>query len=223
MVAADDDAGGTRRRPAEPADQLPAPEPIDLKRLDARRQEAVEFEALIGRVANGDQEALGTLYDKTSARIYGLLLRILRSPEEAARVTEEVFVEVWSQARRYHPRQGMVFAWIVAIAHERGMACVKAAAGETPPPAEPPPTADNVSHEIDEVWAVIEQRFGSARVRAGLKALSWIHRQALLLAYFEGYSQQQIAAHLDIPLHSVRVAMREGLADLVRALGMADD
>ncbi|HZA05842.1 MAG TPA: hypothetical protein VE617_14850, partial [Propionibacteriaceae bacterium] len=98
MVAADDDAGGTGRRPAEPADQLPAPEPIDLKRLDARRQEAVEFEALIGRVANGDQEALGTLYDKTSARIYGLLLRILRSPDEATRVTKEVFVEVWRQA-----------------------------------------------------------------------------------------------------------------------------
>jgi RNA polymerase sigma-70 factor, ECF subfamily len=224
MVSAGDGAIGTGGRSAGPMVQLPAPEPIDQERLEARRQEAAEFEALIGRVANGDQEALGTLYDKSGARIYGLLLRLLRAPGQAAKLTEEVFVEVWQQARRYHPSQGMVFAWIVAIAHQRGITCLKAAAGEGEPrPAGAPPAAGNVSREIDEVWAVIEQRFGSARVRAGLKALSWVHRQALLLAYFEGYSQQQIATHLGISLHAVRLEMRNGLAALVRALGVADD
>ena len=221
MVSAGDDASGIESRSAEPLDELPAPEPVDLRRLETRRQEAEEFEALIDRVAHGDEEALGALYDKASARIYGLLLRMLRSPEQATTVTEEVFVEVWRRARRYDSSQGTVFAWIVAIAHQRGIEYVKATTDETPP--EPSPLSGNVTREIDEVWAVIEQRFGSARVRAGLKTLSWFHRQALLLAYFDGYTQRQIAAQLDIPLHAVRLAMRDGLGSLVRVLGVADD
>jgi RNA polymerase sigma-70 factor (ECF subfamily) len=217
-----DGGGDAGDRSAGPVEQLPGPEAVDRRRMEVRQQENAEFQGLIRRIAGGDAEALATLYDQASARIYGLLLRILRSPEQAAVVTEEVFVEVWRQARRYHRSDGMVFAWIVAIAHERGIARVRAAAGESPPVA-PPPTAGNVSREIDEVWAVIEQRFGSARVRAGLKALSYTQRQALLLAYFEGFTQKQIAAHLSIPHHAVRLRMLDGLANLRRALGVADD
>jgi RNA polymerase sigma-70 factor, ECF subfamily len=218
--SAADSASGAAGHPAGGVDQLPAPEPVDLQRLEARHQEAAEFEALIGQVANGDAEALGTLYDKAGARIYGLLLRMLRSPDQAEKVTQEVFVEVWQQARRYQPSDGTVFSWIAAIAHRRGIGYV-AAAEETA--TDPPPAAGNLSREIDEVWAVIEQRFSSARVRAGLKALTWVQRQALLLAYFEGYSQRQLATLLDIPLHSVRVLMRDGLVNLRRALGVSDD
>ena len=124
-----DDAGDRSAGPVEP---LPGPEAVDRRRLEVRQQEDAEFQGLIRRIAEGDDEALATLYDQASARIYGLLLRILRSPDQAAVVTEEVFVEVWRQARRYHRSEGMVFAWIVAIAHERGIACVRAAAGESP-------------------------------------------------------------------------------------------
>src|SRR5918994_1757280 len=155
-------ANGADDGRAGPAGRLPPPSPIDLRRLEARRQEAVEFEALIGQVANGNEEALATLYDKAGARVYGLLLRILRSPTQATEMT-------------------------------------------------------------DEVWAVIEQRFGSIRVRAGLKTLTWAQRQALLLAYFEGYSPSQVAAHLDIPLGTVMAQMRDGLLTLCRTLGVDHD
>jgi RNA polymerase sigma-70 factor (ECF subfamily) len=65
--------------------------------------------------------------------------------------------------------------------------------------------------------------FSSARVRAGLKALTYVQRQALLLAYFEGYSQRQISTDLSVPLHSVRLQMLDGLVNLRRALEVADD
>jgi RNA polymerase sigma-70 factor, ECF subfamily len=214
-------ADSAAEHPPRRADRLPAPDPMDRKRAEARQHEAIEFATLLGRIAQGDADALGALYDQAGARIYGLLLRMLNNPEQAASVTQEVFVDVWRQARRYDPSQGMVFSWIVAFAHERGMECLAAAAGENT--AEPPPEAGNVSRQIDEVWAVIEQRFGSARVRAGLKALTYAQRQALLLAYFEGYSQKQIAVHLKEPLHSVRLHMLHGLDNLRRALEVADD
>jgi RNA polymerase sigma-70 factor, ECF subfamily len=208
-------------RPPRRADRLPAPDPVDLKRAEARQQEAIEFAALLGRIAQGDEAALASLYDQASARIYGLLLRMVNSPEQAAAMTQEVFVDVWRHARRYDPSEGMVFSWIVAFAHQRGMRCLAATTGESA--AEPRPDPGNVSRQIDEVWAVIEQRFGSARVRAGLRALTYDQRQALLLAYFEGYSQKQIAAHLRVPLHSVRLHMVRGLDNLRRALEVADD
>ena len=221
MDSAEDSASDAERREPRRADRLPGPEPIDHARDQARQQEAIEFATLMGRIAAGDEEALGTLYDKASARIYGLLLRMLRSPDIAAAVTHDVFVEVWRRARQYDPGEGMVFSWIVAIAHQQGMDRLQTAAGATGPGQQAEP--GNVSRQIDEVWAVIEQRFSSARVRAGLKALTYVQRQALLLAYFEGYSQKQIAAHLSVPLHSVRLQMHDGLVNLRRALEVADD
>jgi RNA polymerase sigma-70 factor, ECF subfamily len=218
--SAADSASSAAGHPAGAAERLPAPEPIDLQRVEARQEEAIEFATLIGQIARGDQEALGVLYDNSSDRIYGLLLRILRSPEAAAKVTEEVFVEVWRQARRYRPSDGTVFAWMVAIAHQRAIDKVAAPTEETA--ADRPAASGTITREIDEVWAVIEQRFSSARVRAGLKALDFVQRQVLLLAYFEGFSQKQLAAQLDIPLHSVRVQMRDGLFNLRRALGVSD-
>lgn len=216
----DDSVSDAARRPDGPADRLPGPEAIDRRRVADREQEDVEFRALIDRVAEGDEAALAALYDKAGARIYGLLLRILRSPDQATSVTRKVFIDVWRQAPRYHPSQGMVFAWIVAFAHERGIDRVHGAAEVSP--AHPPATSA-ISREIDEVWAVIEQRFGSARVRAGLRALSYVQRQALLLAYFEGFSQTKVAAHLGIPLHTVRLQMLDGLVNLRRALGVSED
>ena len=132
-----------------------------------------------------------------------------------------MFVEVWRQARQYDPGEGMVFPWIVAIAHQQGMDCLKTVAGEGT--SGPLPEPGSVSRQIDEVWAVIERRFSSARVRAGLKALTYVQRQALLLAYFEGYSQRQISTDLSVPLHSVRLQMLDGLVNLRRALEVADD
>jgi RNA polymerase sigma-70 factor (ECF subfamily) len=205
--SAGDGGSGAARRGSGGVNPLPGPEPVDRRRHEARQEEAIEFATLIGQIAGGDEEALATLYDKSSARIYGLLLRMLRSPDLAATMTHQVYVEVWRRARQYDPGEGMVFSWIVAIAHQLGMDCLRTVAAETAP--EPRPDPGNLSRQVDEVWAVIEQRFSSARVRAGLKALTYV--------------QRQISAHLSVPLHSVRLQMLDGLVNLRRALEVADD
>lgn len=75
------------------------------------RQAAARLTELVALSADGQEEAFAELYDLTAARIHGVALRVLRSADHAAEVTQEVFVEVWRQAARYSPGKGSVMAW----------------------------------------------------------------------------------------------------------------
>src|SRR4051794_41892371 len=70
--------------------------------------------------SRGHEEAFAELYDRTSQRIYGIILRVLRSPDHAAEVMQEVYVEVWRQSARYSREKGSVIAWMTTMAHRRG-------------------------------------------------------------------------------------------------------
>ncbi len=76
-----------------------------------------ELGRLLTASARGDSDAFAELYDATSRRIYGVILRVLRSPDHAAEVTQEVYVEVWRQAARYDSGRGSVFGWMGTMAH----------------------------------------------------------------------------------------------------------
>lgn len=208
------------RRHAADVVELPPPEPDDRQRLLAARHEAVELGRLLELVVRGDEHALAELYDRTSDRVYGLTLRVLRSPEQAAEVTEDTFADVWQQAGRYHPDHGSVFAWIVTIAHRRAVERVRGSSSRAPADEH---ANQAVSREIDEVWSVIAQALGTSRARTGIKAMTQVERQALLLAYFESLDRLQVAEHLDVSVDTVTTEMREGLRNLRRALGGGSD
>lgn len=216
-------SGGERARPRRDAAEfieLPPLEPDDRQRVLAARHEAVELGRLVERVARGEEDALAELYDRTSDRVYGLMLRVLRSAEEAAEITEDAFAAVWQQAGGYHPDDGSVFAWIVTIAHRRAVERVRGSSAGAPADEH---ANQAVSREIDDVWSVIAQALGTSRARTGIKAMTHVERQALLLAYFESLDRLQVAEHLDVSVETVTVEMREGLRDLRRALGGGSD
>src|SRR3954453_8744141 len=85
-----------------------------------REAEAAHLVDLMARVSRAHEDAFAELYDLTSARVYGTVLRGLRSTDHAAEVTQEVFVEVWRQSARYPPGKGSVLAWRTPMAHRRG-------------------------------------------------------------------------------------------------------
>ena len=66
-----------------------------------RLPSAAQLAELIERCSRGHEDAFAELYDLTSARVYGLILRVLRSPEQSAEVTQDVYVEIWRQSARY--------------------------------------------------------------------------------------------------------------------------
>ena len=186
----------------------------------ARPQSDAEEAALIQGVAGGDERAFASLYDRYGPILFGLLLRILHSRPEAEDVLQEVFLQVWQQARSFDAARGRAFTWLVTLARSRAIDRLRAldsreraarrSAEDAPPQGEGEEAADDA--------ALREERAGV--VREALAALPDEQRQVLLLAYLDGMSQSEIAAARGQPLGTVKTRTRAGLkrlSELLRA------
>ena len=183
-----------------------------------REAEADYLADLVSRCARGQEDAFAELYDRTVSRIYGVTLRVLRSSDHAAEVTQEVYVEIWRQAARYSPDKGSVLAWMTTMAHRRAVDRVRSVSSEAAREARY--AAARTDREVDHVWDGVEARLDAERVRKGMAALTTIQREALTLAYFGGYTQSQVAQLLKLPLGTVKTRIRDGLIGLRDALGV---
>ena len=158
------------------------------------------------------------MYDLTINRIYGVVLRVLRTPDLAAEVTQEVYLEVWKHAARYAEERGSVLAWMNTVAHRRAVDRVRSESSDTARDTKYAKlTADP---EIDKVWDDVAQTLDVERVRKAMGSLTAIQREALTLSYFGGYTQSQVAALLKLPLGTVKTRIRDGLIGLRDALGV---
>jgi RNA polymerase sigma-70 factor, ECF subfamily len=177
-----------------------------------RQAVAARLAELVALSAAGREDAFAELYDLTAARIHGVVLRVLRSADHAAEVTQEVFVEVWRQAARYSPEKGSVLAWMTTMAHRRAVDRVRSVSSEAA--RDERYAAATADRAVDDVWADVEQRLDAERVRKGMASSTAIQREAITLAYFGGYSQSQVAQLLDLPLGTVKTRIRDGLIGL---------
>ena len=202
--------------PSGPGDDSRPSGPPDV--AGARQEEAAELVELVLSSARGDQDAFAALYDQTSARVYGIVWRVLRSSDHAAEVTQEVYTEAWRQAARFDPGKGSVLAWIATMAHRRAVDRVRSVTREVA--RDEHYAVTGIGREVDHVWEGVEQRLDAARVRKGLEALTAIQREALTLAYFGGFTQTEIATRLQLPLGTVKTRVRDGLIRLRDALGV---
>jgi RNA polymerase sigma-70 factor, ECF subfamily len=182
-----------------------------------REAQAAELVDLMARSALGDQAAFAQLYDVTSRRIHGVVLRVLRSPEHAEEVTQEVYVEVWQQSARYTQIKGSVLAWIATMAHRRAVDRVRSVSSEVN--RDHRYAYQSLDPEVDKVWDSVAQRHDVDRVRQAMQSLTPIQRQALTLAYFDGMTQSQIAELLELPLGTVKTRIRDALKRLGEVLG----
>ncbi|RCK70487.1 RNA polymerase subunit sigma [Desertihabitans brevis] len=173
---------------------------------------------LLRRSARGHEDAFAELYDLTSARVHGITVRVLRSPDHAAEVTQEVYVEVWRTAARYDPARGSVLAWMCTMAHRRAVDRVRSV--QSSHQREHDYGVADQRREVDTVWGGVEQHLEEAQVRRGLESLTEIQREALTLAFFGGYTHREVAGLLRLPLGTVKTRIRDGLIGLRDALGV---
>lgn len=178
--------------------------------------------ALVARIATGDERALGALYDRHGATLYGFALAIVREPADAEEVVADVFGQAWRGARDYDPSRGSAVAWLATITRTRALDLIRARgrraralerAGLASSDGFAAPVA---SLEHPERQA--EQTEARLLVARSLAELPEGQRRVIELAYFGGLSHSEIAAELREPLGTVKTRMRAALQKLRAAL-----
>ena len=196
------------RRPSPGSSGDPSPEGRDVVLAD-----------LLCRSAKGDQAAFSSLYDATAARVYGLVLRVVRDPAQAEEVTQECFLDFWRQAGRFDPARGSAVSWLLTIAHRKGVDRVRSAEAATRRDTTYHRSTGDVDHDVTAEAAT--DALEAKRVRSALTTLTPVQREALELAYFGGYTHTEVATMLDLPVGTAKTRIRDGLIRLRDAMGVA--
>lgn len=178
---------------------------------------AVRARGFLLRVQGGDREAFASLYDLFVSRVLGLVRHVLVDHAQAEEVTQEVFLEVWQRASTFDPERGSVSGWLMTLAHRRAIDRVRASqAGRN---RDERIGIRDLPIPVDEVAETVETRVEHTRVERALGHLSPPQREAVLLAYYEGFTQTEIAERLKIPLGTVKTRIRDGMIKLRQILG----
>ena len=173
---------------------------------------------LLRRSAKGEQEAFSQLYEAVSGRVYGLAVRVVRDPAQAEEVAQEAFLEVWRTAGRFDAEKGSPMAWILTIVHRRAVDRVRAAESSTRREVAYHDRNRTVSH--DETAEAATASLEAHRVRTALASLTQVQREAVELAYLQGYTHSEIARMLDLPIGTAKTRIRDGLIRLRDTMGV---
>ncbi len=168
---------------------------------------------LLEAVQRGDQKALEQLYDQYSAALFGTIMKIVGSTDQAEEVLQDSFVKIWRSAPTYDPSKGRTFTWMLNIARNTAIDLVR--------------TAQFRGSEKLQAIDKHVYRLGSDEERLRLDNLGMDtvlgrlkpeHRELIELAYYQGFSQQEIAERTGLPLGTVKSRTRVALQQLKEAL-----
>ncbi len=178
-------------------------------RLTADQTAAIDrFDAALARLlcatAAGDDRAFRALYQATNRRLFTIALRIVGHPALAEDVTQDTFVRVWSQAKQFDPAKGAAMAWISRIARNAAIDVVRRNR------AAPEDIADHVDHLASLADPVIER----LDMVSGFSTLADKQREVLTLALVYGYTHEELAMVLCVPVGTAKARMRRGVKQL---------
>lgn len=179
---------------------------------------STELSTLIARSSRGDEAAFAELYERTSSKVYGLARRVVRDPAQAEEVAQETYIAVWRESARFDAERGAALAWILTIAHRRAVDRVRSAESSRERDTRFASLGDGT--EYDVVEEAVSISLEAARVRKALSTLTEVQREAVMLAYYGGYTYKEVSELLDVPLGTVKTRMRDGLIRLRDTLGV---
>ena len=178
-------------------------------------------EELAARIAQGDREALGLVYDRYARVVFSISLRLLNDRTVAEEITQEVFVNLWLRAGTYHAEKGKFSTWLLSIAHNRAVDHLRRMRREGKSVPLEGPEMDHAATDGPDPAQESALLADRQVVQRSVDQLPPQKREVLVLAYYHGLTQVEIANRLGAPLGTVKTRMRLGLLkmrDLLRNL-----
>jgi RNA polymerase sigma factor (sigma-70 family) len=177
--------------------------------IEADRARA-ELAELLSRVAARDQSALHALYQRTSAKLFGICLRVLGSESESQDALQEIYITVWNKASRFDARRASAMTWLSVLARNKAIDCLRARRA----PAEALEAADSIPDTGLSALDVLEQAQDATRLQHCLDELEERARTMIRRAFLEGATYPELASRENVPLPTVKSWIRRGLIRL---------
>ncbi len=173
----------------------------------------VSDSALVERMMAGDESALSDLYDRYSGMLFAMLVRVLRDPQAAEEILQDLFLQLWRGAARFDANRGSLPAWLMVIGRNRALSRLRTREHREVPedieafPANAVPSPVNIEDDA-------ERSLLMEKLRTAMATLPAEQREAVELAYFEGMTQTEIAARTGSPLGTVKSRVRTAMQSL---------
>ncbi|HUZ58320.1 MAG TPA: sigma-70 family RNA polymerase sigma factor [Hanamia sp.] len=171
-------------------------------------------EDLIALLKSGDEAAFGYLYDHFSGALMGIIFRIINDHQLAEDILQEAFVKIWNNFSSYDDSKGRLFTWMLNIARNLTIDTVRSKGYKKQKKIRSSENAvSNASNNVNE-----SERFDGLGIREQVTLLKEDQKKIIDLAYFEGFTQNEISQKLGIPLGTVKTRMRTAVTELKKIL-----
>ena len=180
-----------------------------------------QFFNVIEGMIERDEQSLAELYDCTLAKVYGLALKITRRHDLAEEVVEDTYMQAWQEIAKFDDKRGPIIAWLMVICRSRSIDALRRL-DHAESHADPESLSDDVSKVCSplDILLLLERESDIQIAMTGLNALQ---RQLLALAFFKGYTHEEIALQMHMPLGTVKSNIKRAQDKLKNKLNTASN
>ena len=177
---------------------------------------------LLEKMSVGDEVAMGSFYDATVNRVYGMAMKVVLRPELAEEVVSDVYLQVWRQASKYRSQRATPIGWLLMICRSRALDKLRREKSATRNQYQEDDQREIEDENIEAPMETIMKGDLSKQVSAALRVLTKSQRQTIALAFYRGMSHQEIADYTRQPLGTVKSNIRRAQAILRKSLDSND-
>lgn len=177
------------------------------------------LQALLAEAALEDKDAFRLIYDTTAARLFGILLRILKQQDLAEEILQEVYLSIWDKAKTYHPEQGSPLSWMAAIARNRAINMLRQTDERTVKLSLSDDYNENLIETLLDQTSPTDSPNAHAALLKCFDEMELKHKECILLAYQYGLTRDELSERYDVPSDTVKTWLRLAITRLSGSLG----
>ncbi len=178
----------------------------------------IEDKECLKRISLREKEAFSIFYDRHAPMVLGFLMKMFQNKIDAEEVLQETFWQIWKKSAAYDVSRGSPSAWLIQIARTRGIDRIRQRNKNKAREIHSPESLQRMSDPSPSTVESMEKNQDKKLVRVALEELPSEQRQAIQLAYYEGFTHDEVSKKLNLPLGTIKTRIRLGMGKLYEAL-----